>query len=153
MTRDFVVFPTFCEQQEIYLIEKYPQISTYIHENGLKKSQIEYILSNQELRNYIESIDILTNQSTNTSDHNPTIATLNIDLDKKKQDYVSKKVQPRKFKKVNWNKVDIMVYEEFLNDNILPFNPEHESNFEVIEAVNHLCRTLHNAVQKKYKQL
>jgi hypothetical protein len=74
-------------------------------------------------------------------------------MDKKKQDYVSKKVQPRVFKKVNWNKVDIVAYKEFLNDNILPFNPEHESNFEVIEAVNHLCRTLHNAVQQSLEKV
>jgi hypothetical protein len=74
----------------------------------------------------------------------------------RKSKTVSKKIQPRVFKKVNWNKVDIVAYKEFLNDNILPLNPEHESNFEVIEAVNHLCRALHNAVQqnsKKYKQL
>ena len=31
------LFMEFCEQQEIY-----PQISTYVHENGLKKSQIDY---------------------------------------------------------------------------------------------------------------
>jgi endonuclease/exonuclease/phosphatase family metal-dependent hydrolase len=76
----------FCEQQQIYLVDKYPQVSTYVHENDFKKSQIDYILSDQQLRSHIESIDILTNQSTHTSDHNPTLATLNIDMDKKKQD-------------------------------------------------------------------
>ena len=80
------LFMEFCEQQEIYLVDKYPQISTYVHENGLKKSQIDYILSDQQIRSHIESIDILTNQSTHTSDHNPILTTLNIDMDKKKQD-------------------------------------------------------------------
>ena len=68
------------------MVDKYPQISTYVHENGLKKSQIDYILSDQQLRSHIESIDIHINQSTHTSDPNPTLATLNIDMDKKKED-------------------------------------------------------------------
>ena len=33
------LFMEFCEQ-EIYLVDKYPQISTYVHENGRKSHKL-----------------------------------------------------------------------------------------------------------------
>ena len=78
------LFKQFCELSNIHLPHTYPVGKTYIHENGKKSSQIDYILSSEQFKHHIDSITISKDDQINTSDHSAVKAKIHVDALTKK---------------------------------------------------------------------
>jgi hypothetical protein len=82
---------------DLQLKEDYPIGKTYIHENGAKCSQIDYILINTSFKNHISNIKI-RNDSTNTSDYRTVTADIILE---QRSYFVSKVVGMSRFSSMN----------------------------------------------------
>ena len=133
----------FCIEMDLQLKEDYPIGKTYIHVNGKKSSQIDYILINTSFKSHISNIKI-RNDLTNTSDHRTVTADIILEQNTSaegKSNTVSS--ENRCVLNVKWDKVNIVEYKEFIEEN-LDIPTTVDTNYELIEANQHLS---HKAVE------
>ena len=139
------IFGKFCKRMNLLLCENYPHGFTYIHENGQKQSQIDYILSTYENLSNISSITILEETPSNTSDHKALMAVMNVNVAISKHTQEKNDELKTPCPRTNWSKIDIDAYETYLNEHMVIFQPTENTKFEIIQAINYLCYILNCA--------
>ena len=130
---------------DLQLKEDYPIGKTYIHENGKKCSQIDYILINTSFKNHISNIKI-RNDPTNTSDYRTVTADIILEQNTSaegKSNTVSS--ENGCVPKVKWDKVNIEEYKEFIEEN-LDIPTTFDTKYDLTEAIQHLNHILKTAV-------
>ena len=98
------------------------QQPTFIHHAGIASSKIDYIMWTSAIN--VAKIEILDHNSSNTSAHLPLLMILNVALTTAKKDTGSNQKPVLKYQ---WNKADLLAYEEMVDCNLLRWLHTHST--------------------------
>ena len=130
-----VKLKNFCDSNNLHSKQKGQH--TFLHVNG--RDNADNILFNKKGQRLIRSVRAVKYTDTNTSDHIPVTATLQLRVQEKKTHAVETRVKPI------WENRDVQLYSYHIANQLHPFN-QPQSDYEFVLSLGHFVSTLKKAV-------
>ncbi|MEW8547538.1 MAG: reverse transcriptase family protein [Candidatus Thiodiazotropha sp.] len=126
-------------------------LSTFFHPNKTDNAEIDYILCNRKGHSFVKEVTVVAECESNTSDHVPIIAVLNLPVCSQNVGNTVIKCKPK------WDNCDKQEYRKFISQTLRSFDSFHISNsseLDILSPLGHLCAVLKTATEvsiPKYK--
>ncbi|MEW8544220.1 MAG: reverse transcriptase family protein, partial [Candidatus Thiodiazotropha sp.] len=112
---------------------------TFFHPNKNDQAEIDYILYSDRGVDVVKSVNVMSKDAENTSDHVPVVASLNIETEQVHVSNQKIKCKPK------WDKCDIAIYKQTVRENLHPFSTfqlKSNSEIDILQPLGHLNSVL-----------
>ncbi|VDI59355.1 Hypothetical predicted protein [Mytilus galloprovincialis] len=130
-------FRKFKDENQLLLVENFPNKNTFYHHNGLYKSQIDYFLHKSNFGMLDYKVEILDMEPLNVSDHTIVYATIQAEVVR------TKRKTTKVIKRPNWKRCDKNSYQASILKNLDEINIQNLSSSA--EEIEKLTNILHMA--------